>query len=122
MNILEKTQLQSDIENLEKRISKTLSSLEFTASQLNLAYKSVWDLPDARLQELLQTLVDSGKFEEIFGIHAKSAAYINELVDAAGGKLKALEGAGREYTIEDGVVTVIPLPEPEIPEIVDQIE
>lgn len=120
MKLIEKTQLQSDIENLEKRISKTLSALEFTASQLNLAYKSVWDLPDARLQELLQTLINSGKFEEIFSIHAKSAAYINELVDAAGGKLKALEGAGREYTIIDGVVAIPPLPVPE--PIVDPIE
>lgn len=121
MNIIEKTQLQSDIENLEKRISKTLSALEFTVSQLNLAYDSVWKLPDERLQALLQTLVDSGKFEEIFSVHAKSASYINELIEVAGGKARAYTGAGREYTIEDGIVTVTPLlkPEPVIEEIVE---
>ena len=117
MNITEKTQTQTDLDNLEKRVQKATQALTYCASQLNNAYDSVWNLPDDRLQALLQSMVDSGKFQEVFGVHAKAAAYINELLLDAGSSEIAKENAGREYTIENGVVTVAPLPEPEVIEL-----
>ena len=112
MNIQTKTQTQTDLDSLEQRVAKTVKALEFTASQLNLAYDAVWNLPDDRLQALLQELINTGKFEEIFTVHATAAVAINQLLVSAGSQSIAKETAGREYEIsEQGVVTIIPLPE-----------
>lgn len=111
MQLLNKTQTQLDIETLESRVFQTLLSLKAAAAQLNNAYDSVWSLSDERLQALMQTLVDAGKFEEIFTLHAQSANYINTILVGAGETPIAKTGAGREYTIsENGVVSIIPIP------------
>lgn len=114
MQLINKTQTQLDISALESRVENTISSLRVTATQLNHAYDCVWSLPDNRLQSLLQALVDANKFQEIFSLHAQSAASINTLLVAAGDTALAKEGAGRDYTIKNGVITIIPLPEPPI--------
>lgn len=110
MQLINKTQAQLDIESLENKVAKTLLSLKVAATQLNHAYNSVWSLSDDRLQALLQALVDANKFDEIFTLHAQSAASINALLVAAGEKAIAKEGAGREYTIIDGIVAIVPIP------------
>lgn len=113
MQLINKTQTELDIRSLENRILQTLLSLKVAATQLNYAYDSVWNLSDDRLQKLLQALVDANKFEEIFALHAQSAEYINTLLVAAGDKAIAKEGAGREYAITDGIVAIVPIPDPE---------
>lgn len=122
MNITEKTQTQTDIDNLEKRIGKTVSALEFTATQLNLAYYSIWNLPEDRLQALLQVLVNTGKLAEVFSVHAKSAAYLNELLEAAGEKYRVITQAARQFEIgEDGIVSLIPQKQPDIEIVGEEI-
>lgn len=115
MNITNKPQVTKDLDNLERRVQKATQALAFAASQLNLAYDSVWNLPDDRLQALLQYLVDQSKFEGIFSLHEKSASYINELLTDTGDvRVTAKVGAGREFEIDgNGSVSVIPLPQPE---------
>lgn len=112
MQLINKTQAQLDIQSLENKVAKAVLSLKSAAMQLNYAYNSVWSLPDDRLQALLQALVDANKFDEIFTLHAQSAASINALLVAAGEKAVAKEGAGREYTITGGMVTIIPIIDP----------
>lgn len=114
MNITNKTQTQKNLDNLEKRVNKATLALAQTANALNDAYSCVWSLPDEQLRELLQYLVDNNRLEEIFTIHAQSAASVNTLLEAIDyNGVRAKEGAGREYTIVDGIVEIIPLPEPE---------
>jgi hypothetical protein len=115
MNITNKTQTQKNLDNLEKRVNKATLALAQTANALNDAYTCVWSLPDEQLRELLQYLVDNNRLEEIFTIHAQSAASVNTLLEAIDYTgVRAKEGAGREYAIVDGVVEIIPLPEPEL--------
>ena len=122
MNITNKTQTQKNLDNLEKRVNKATLALAQTANALNDAYICVWSLPDEQLRELLQYLVDNNRLEEIFTIHAQSAASVNALLEAIGySNVRAKEGAGREYAILDGVVEIIPLPEPELIEVVEDI-
>ena len=114
MNITDKTQLQINLDNLEKRVSKATLALQNAANTLNVAYDAVWDLPEDQLLECLQELVNTNKFEQIFGIHENAATSINSLLDAVQAPgVRAKVGAARVYTIADGVVALEPLPEPE---------
>ena len=112
MNITNKTTLQRNLDALEKRVTKATQALQNTANSLNAAYDSVWSLPEDQLLECLQTLVDTNKFEEIFGVHLAAATGINSLLDAVQASgTRAKVGAGRPYVIIDGVVS-FPEPEP----------
>lgn len=114
MQLINKTQTEKNIDNLEKRIDKATLALAQTVNALNSAYECVWTLPDEQLRELLQCLFDNNKLQDIFNIHAQSAANINALLDAINySGARAKEGAGREYTIIDGIIGVIPLLQPE---------
>lgn len=112
MNITDKTQLQINLDNLEKRVSKATQALQNAANTLNVAYDAVWGLPEDQLLECLQELVNTNKFEEIFGVHEAAATSINSILDTVGATgVRAKVGAARAYTITDGVVTLEPLPE-----------
>jgi hypothetical protein len=107
MNITDKTQLQLNLDNLEKRVSKATQALQNAANTLNVAYDAVWGLPEDELLECLQELVNTNKFEQIFGIHENAATSINALLDAVGAAgVRAKVGAARAYTITDGVVAL----------------
>jgi hypothetical protein len=121
MNITNKTQNEKNLDALEKRVNKATLALAQTANALNDAYNCVWSLPDEQLRELLQSLLDNNKLQGVFDIHAQSAASINALLDAIDyNSVRAKEGAGREYTIVDGVVEIVPLPEPGSIEVVEE--
>lgn len=107
MNITQKTQTQIDLDTLENRIQRATNSLSFAASQLNTAYDAVWKLPEDRQLALLQSILDSGNFATVFGVHAKAAAYINELLVDAGSTPTAKVGTPREIEIVDGTISFI---------------
>jgi hypothetical protein len=120
MNITNKTTLQRNLDALERRATKTIQALQHTANALNAAYDSIWSLPEDQLLECLQTLVDTNKFEEIFGVHLAAATGINSLLDAVEASgARAKVGVGRPYLITDGVVS-FPTPEP-LPEGYDVV-
>lgn len=112
MQLINKSQTQRNLDALEKRIEKATLALAQTANALNAAYDCVWSLPEDQLKDLLQYLLDNNRLEEVFSIHAQSAASINALLSAIGySGAKAKDGAGRQYEIIDGIVSIIPLPE-----------
>ena len=120
MNITDKTQLQINLDNLEKRVSKATQALQNAANTLNVAYDAVWSLPEDQLLECLQELVNTNKFEQIFGVHETAATSINSILDTVGAAgVRAKVGAARAYTITDGVVALESLPEPE-PSIIEE--
>ena len=63
-------------------MSKATQALQNAANTLNVAYDAVWGLPENQLLECLQELVNTNKFEEIFGVHEAAATSINSLLDA----------------------------------------
>ena len=120
MNITNKTQNEKNLDALEKRVNKATLALIQTANALNDAYTCVWSLPDEGLRELLQTLHDNNKLQGVFDIHAQSAASVNALLDAIDyNGVRAKEGAGREYTIVDDVISVNPLLEEQVSIIIE---
>jgi hypothetical protein len=115
MKLLPTTTTQEHLLEIEKRIAKTNRLVNAAVDALNAAHHYVWSLPDAELTDVLQTLVSTGKFESLFAVHEKSALYFNDLLTSINKPPTAITGAGREFTIENGIVTVIPIPIPEPP-------
>lgn len=114
MNLLSKTQTEQHLLRLEKFTVKTNQLISATISNINNGYSYLWNLPDVELQDVLQNLLDNGKLVQLFENHYLAATSLNAIQDgtgASGGRALAI--AGREFTVTDGVVAVIPLPEPE---------
>lgn len=88
---------------------------------LNIAYDAAWSLPDERLQAVMQALCDttipgspSHQLDMVFGLHQMTALGLNQVLDSAqvqGQRAKSV--AGREYTVEEGLVILVPIPLPD---------
>lgn len=118
MNLIrEKTQIETDKENLELSITSVVLALAATAQALNNAWDVVWKLPDNRLIALMQDLLITGKLQNVLTVHYTAAVGINNLLDSVEyDGLRCFDFAGRQFEIIDGVVTLIYPPEPEIVE------
>jgi hypothetical protein len=123
MKITNKTQVQINLDRLETRVEKAVMALQLVANCLNSAYESVWSLPDDQLAELCQTLLNEGRFEEVFTVHLKAATYVNELLTDSGvAGIRAKEGAGKPYIITpEGQFIVNPPPPIESPDPEEEI-
>lgn len=114
MTIIPKTQLEKDIQAIEDASATFSNAVNAAIFALNLAYDALWKLPDDRLVAVLQRLYDAGKPIELFTDHNFSAVNLNEIQDKAQASgPRAIAVAGREFTIVDGVVSLVPLPQPE---------
>jgi len=115
MNIIPKTQTEKDIQAIEDAAATFSNAINSAIFTLNLAYDALWKLPDDRLVAVLQRLYDTNTMMELFDDHNFSAVNLNQIQDrthASG--LKAISVLGREFTIVDGVVSLVypPAPEP----------
>lgn len=114
MNIIPKTQIEIDIQAIEDASATFSNAVNAAIFTLNLAYDALWKLPDDRLVAVLQRLYDAGKLMELFTDHNFSAVNLNEIQDKAQASgQRAIAVAGREFTIVDGVISLVPLPTPE---------
>ena len=122
MKLTTTTPLQDDLEAIEDRVTRTGRSLSRAVNDLNASHQALWGLPDDRLQDVLNYLLQASsethdnKLVEVFESHALAVEKLNELCVTAGVPARAVIGAGREITIDANGVTVVPLPEPEVPE------
>ena len=114
MKLSNKSQLDNDIEMLEASASQSLSIIVAAAITLNNSYRSSWNLPDNRLEPLLQRLLDDNKLEEVFTKHHIAATALNTILEAEEStSQRAIAVAGREFTITNGIVKLIPLSSPD---------
>lgn len=110
MTIIPKTQTEIDIQTIEEASATFSNAVNSAIFTLNLAYDALWKLPDDRLVAVLQKLYDAGKLIELFVNHNFSAVNLNEIQDKAGADgPRAIAVAGREFTIVDGIISLLPL-------------
>jgi hypothetical protein len=117
MKLLNTTTTERHLLKIEQCIKKTNRLVAASIAALNEGYYYLWSLPDEELQEVLQTLLDNGKLQELFTNHYLTAVSLNEIqdrTDAYGGR--AIAAAGREFIIEDGQIVLIISETPEIEE------
>ena len=120
MNIVNKTQIEQDLEQIQKLADRAQQYITVSANSINKSFNAFWSLPDDRLQTLLQDLVDRDMLTGIFASHELAATSINAILADIGYEGSLCKTVPtREFSIEDGKVVVVPLPEPETDPIVE---
>lgn len=113
MELLNKTQVELDIENITSASNTFANALSAAIYTLNLCYDALWKLPDDRLRDVLQKLFDLGKLQSLFEDHNFSATSLNAIKEKGNySGYSAYSVAGREFTIDaNGIVTLVTIPE-----------
>jgi len=111
MDIVTKTQLQQDLEKIQLDAVQSKEAIENAISKLNDAHRNFWNLPDDRLESVLQHMVDENLLDSVFMTHLNSATDLNKLATDLDLAKRAIIGPSREFTVTDGVVALTPLPE-----------
>jgi hypothetical protein len=114
MKITQTTTKQDNISRIEKSTEKTTRLINIAIDSLNESYRALWSLPDEELREVLQEMINEGTMASIFTAHYVTATALNTIQEHSGETNRAIAIAGREYVIEDNIITITPLPIPEI--------
>lgn len=112
-----KTQLEINLEKIDAPLILVENSIKAAIQNLNASYNFLWSLPDDQIEEIMNY---KGIFElqRIFEAHFKYANGFNELLQDRGiSEPRAITIKPRDFSInEDGVISLVPLTEPEIVE------
>lgn len=103
---IQKTQTESNIEELDKFAQAIENSINSTINLLNLSHSYLWNLPDEQLINVLQWLYDKGMIEETFNKHYQIATAVNGLANI-GNMQTAKDSKGREFTIDNGIISLV---------------
>lgn len=108
MQLTQKTQVDIDISNIEASINTFTNAINAAIITLNNTYHTLWNLPDERLTNVLQKLHDNNELFQLFTKHNTSASSLNQIKQLSNsGGVRAIDVAGREFEIVDGVVSLI---------------
>lgn len=110
MDIVTKTQLQQDLEKIQLDAVQSEEAIENAISKLNDTHRNFWNLPDDRLESVLQHMVDENLLDSVFMAHLNSATDLNKLATDLDLSKRAIVGPAREFTVTDGIVTLTPIP------------
>lgn len=107
-----------DIQALERAATNTTLALQSAILTLNNAHSALWSLPDERLINVLQALLDAGRLQEVFTMHYTAATALNQAAEAAGSDLRAIADVGRKFTVTAlGNVELVATPVASISEV-----
>jgi len=110
MQIVNKQQIDIDISAIENSIATFINAINTAVFSLNQSHQALWSLPDDRLTSVLQKMLDSGTLMTIFMNHNYSASVLNEIQNKSNSTgPRAIDVAGREITIVDGIVSIKPI-------------
>lgn len=111
--------ITKDKENLDKNLEKIDAVVEriekravLCLRDLDLSFELFWGLPDAELEEVLNHYGEE-QLGAIFAAHARNGQALVDLLADRGVGYKFKSEIPRTWTVEDGVITLDPLPEPE---------
>ena len=111
MKLTNKTQTELNIETIEKSAETFANAINAAIYTLNESYKTLWDLPDNELEQVLNALSQNGKLQTLFEDHNFAANSLNLIAQKIGGLPSiAVNSLGRELQIDNnGIITVTPL-------------
>ena len=111
MKLTNKTQTELNIEAIEKSAETFANAINAAIYTLNESYKTLWNLPDNELEQVLNTLSQNGKLQTLFEDHNFAANSLNSITEKIGDtSFIAINSLGRELQIdENGVISIIPL-------------
>lgn len=122
MDLLTKTQTQRHILKLEE-YGKTINGLLAAAIvNLNESHRYLWSLPDDQCNAVLQQLLEDGKLEKLFVDHHYAATSLNKIQDNSDfAGQRAVDTAGRQFTVDNGVITLVVPVAPVVEPIIEPI-
>ena len=121
MELIPKQQVDIDIANIEASGDTFINAVNAAIFSLNNSHKTLWSLPDDRLTAVLQKLHDNNQLIPLFMNHNYSAVALNEIKTRSNKEgIKAIDIAGREFQIIDGVVSLIATPQTVAEEIIEE--
>lgn len=82
--ITNKTQLEKDIDQIEKFADNTIRALKAAVISLNNSFDFFWGLPNDRLESVINKLSSNGILEDIFDKHFKTATVFNNILESNG--------------------------------------
>ena len=114
--ITHKSQLQIDIDSIDKSAESAMLAFKAAAFTLNHSYDTLWSLPEDRLLAVLQTMYNGNTLTDVFTQHNTAAAYVNTIIGYEAAKIIA----PREIVITDGILSFPIRVEPELEIILEQ--
>jgi len=99
--ITNKSQLQQDIDTIDKAAESAVLAFSASAFTLNHSYDTLWNLPEERLLAVLQRMYDDNTLTSTFERHNYAAAAVNQAL----GYDAARVAAPLEIVITDGVLS-----------------
>lgn len=116
-----KPQLENNLERIDAPIRRIENRVKACIHDLNESFNNFWKLPDDQINEIL-AFHGVQEITKIFTAHFEYGIAFNKLLEERGvATPRAILEKPRELEMIDGVLKVVPLPEPEIPEIVDPV-
>jgi hypothetical protein len=110
MKLTNKTQTELNIETIEKSAETFANAINAAIYTLNESYKTLWDLPNNELEQILNILSQNGKLQTLFEDHNFAANSLNLIAEKIGGIYEtAINFPKKQLHIDDsGYITVIP--------------
>lgn len=114
--ITNKSQLQLDIDAIDKSAESAILSFKAAAFALNNSYDELWNLPEQRLLDVLQKMHDDNTLNSVFFQHNSAAAAVNTILGTDVAKITA----PKQIVITDDIIsfaveeTIVIEPEPEV--------
>jgi hypothetical protein len=99
--ITTKSQLQQDIDTIDKAAESAVLAFSASAFTLNNSYDALWNLPKDRLLAVLQRMYDDNTLASTFERHNYAAAAVNQTLGYNAAKV----AAPLEIIITDGVLS-----------------
>jgi hypothetical protein len=109
MKLIDKTKTISNIEEIERSAETFANAINSAIYTLNLSYKTLWDLPDDELEQVLNTLSQNGKLQTLFEDHNFAANSLNSIANKIGNTSStAINSLGKEIQVdENGAISII---------------
>lgn len=90
---------------------------ELYAQSLATLHAKIFGLDDATLKLTLERLGEQ-QSEQLLSLYSQTASAINAILSATGSAVRAPEGRAREWVWSGSTVTITPLPEPQVQDVV----
>lgn len=122
MNLIPKQQVDIDIANIEASANTFTNAINAAIFSLNNSHQALWSLPEDRLTAVLQKLYDNNELLSLFADHNYSAVSLNEIQVRSKNITanKAIDTAGRDFQIVDGVVSLVPIAEVIVEQLIEE--
>ncbi len=109
MKLIQETNTDKTLQQMSNYSNHTENYVKGAILALNRSYDALWKSPEGTIQETLQRLLTEGQLETVFTNHYLVATSLNSIAETVGLAVRATDVRGRDFTVESGVLSLVPL-------------